>query len=42
MGKVSNIGDSVTVLGCRQSTLPWKYLGLLLGAKSKERDDLEP
>ena len=36
MGEVSNMGDLVVVLGCRQSLLPLKYFGLPLGAKLKE------
>ena len=31
------MGDLVTLLRCRRSLLPIKYLGLSLGAKFKEK-----
>ena len=37
VGKVSNMGELVALLGCRQSSLPMTYLGLPLGAKFKDR-----
>ena len=36
IGVVHNMDVLVEMLGCRQSSLPLKYLGLLLGAKFKE------
>lgn len=37
VGEVTNLGELVTLLGCRESSLPMKYLGLPLGAKFNER-----
>ena len=37
VGEVLNMGELVALLGCRQSSLPMTYLGLLLGAKFKDR-----
>ena len=37
VGNVSNMGELVALLGCRQSSLPMTYLGLPLGAKFKDR-----
>ena len=37
VGDVLNMGELVALLGCRQSSLPMTYLGLLLGAKFKDR-----
>ena len=37
IGDVLNMGELVAILGCRQSSLPITYLGLLLGAKFKDR-----
>ena len=37
VGEVSNMGELVAFLGCRRSSLPMTYLGLPLGAKSKNR-----
>ena len=31
------MGELVALLGCRQSSLPMTYLGLLLGAKFKDK-----
>ena len=36
VGAVHNLEVLVGLLGCRQSSLPLKYLGLLLGAKFKD------
>ena len=36
IGVVHNMDVLVEMLGCRQSSLPLRYLGLLLGAKFKE------
>ena len=36
VGEVHNLDILVGLLGCRQSSLPLKYLGLSLGAKFKE------
>ena len=36
IGVVHNMDVLVGMVGCRQSSLPLKYLGLLLGAKFKE------
>ena len=36
IGVVHNMNVLVGMLGCRQSSLPLRYLGLLLGAKFKE------
>ena len=36
VGDVHNLDDLVGLLGCRHSSLPFKYLGLPLGAKFKE------
>nr|XP_023880741.1 uncharacterized protein LOC111993115 [Quercus suber] len=37
VGEVTNMGELVALLGCRQSSLPMTYLGLPLGAKFKDR-----
>ena len=37
VGEVSNMGELVALLGCRQCSLPMTYLGLPLGAKFKDR-----
>ena len=37
VGNVTNVGELVALLGCRQSSLPMTYLGLPLGAKFKDR-----
>lgn len=37
VGEVINLGEIVALLGCRQSSLPMKYLDLPLGGKFKER-----
>ena len=37
-----NIEESVEILGCRQSSLPLKYLGLPLGATHKEETIWNP
>ena len=37
VGEVTNVGELVALLGCRQSSLPMTYLGLPLGAKFKDR-----
>ena len=37
MGVVHNFGLLLNVLGCKQGTLPMKYLGLPLGDKFKEK-----
>ena len=37
VGEVLNMGELVALLGCRQSSLPMTYLGLLLGSKFKDR-----
>jgi len=42
VAEVTNLGELVTLLGCRQSSLPRKYLGLPLGAKFKERTFWNP
>ena len=42
VGEVTNLGELVTLLGCRQSSLPMKYLGLPLGAKFNERTFWNP
>ena len=36
IGKVPNLEDLVGLLGCGQSSLPLKYLGLPSGAKFKD------
>ena len=36
VGAMHNLEVLVGLLGCRQSSLPLKYLGLLLGAKFKD------
>ena len=36
VGVVHNIELLLNVLGCKQGTLPMKYLGLPLGAKFKD------
>ena len=42
MGNVPNMEELVEILGCQQSTLPLKYLGLLLGASHKEETIWNP
>ena len=42
IGDVLNMGKLVAILGCRQSSLPITYLGLLLGAKFKDREIWNP
>ena len=37
MGAVHNIELLMAVLGCKQGSLPMKYLGLPLGAKFKDK-----
>ena len=37
VGDVLNMGELVALIGCRQSSLPMTYLGLLLEAKFKNR-----
>ena len=37
VGVVHNIDLLLNVLGCKQGTLPMKYLGLPLGAKFKDK-----
>ena len=37
VGMVHNFDLLLTILSCKQSTLPMKYLGLPLGAKSKDK-----
>ena len=37
VGEVSNMGELMALLGCRQSSLPMTYLVLPLGAKFKDR-----
>ena len=37
MGVVPNFELLVDALGCKQGSLPMKYLGLQLGAKLKEK-----
>ena len=37
VGEVINLGEIVVLLGCRQASLPMKYLDLPLGDKFKER-----
>lgn len=41
IGIVPKLEELVEILGCRQSSLPLKYLGLPLGATHKE-ENLEP
>ena len=42
MGVVHNFGLLLNVLGCKQGTLPMKYLGLPLGDKFKEKTIWNP
>ena len=42
MGAVHNMDLLVAVLGCKQGSLPMKYLGLPLGAKFKDKSILNP
>ena len=37
VGDVPNLHELVEILGCRESNLPLKYLGLLLGASFKDK-----
>ena len=37
VGRVHNLDLLLNVLGCKQATLPMKYLGLPLGAKFKDK-----
>ena len=37
VGTIHNIELLVAVLGCKQGSLPMKYLGLSLGAKFKDK-----
>ena len=37
VGDVHNLHELVEILGCRESALPLKYLGLLLGATFKDK-----
>jgi len=37
VGDVPNLHELVEILGCSESTLPLKYLGLLLGASFKDK-----
>ena len=37
VGMVDNLDLLLIVLGCKQGTLPMKYLGLPLGAKLKDK-----
>ena len=41
IGDVQNMQELVEMLVCRQSSLPLKYLGLLLGATFKDKDNFE-
>ena len=41
IGDVQNMQELVEMLFCRQSSLPLKYFGLLLGATFKHKDDFE-
>ena len=42
VGVVNNIELFLVVLGCKQGSLPMKYLGLLLGAKFKDKTIWNP
>ena len=42
VGDTPNIEEIKQILGCQQSVLPMKYLGLPLGAKFKEKSILNP
>ena len=42
IGNVPNMEELVEILGCKQSSLPLKYLGLLLGATHKEETIWNP
>ena len=42
VGVVNNIDLFLVVLGCKQGSLPMKYLGLLLGAKFKDKTIWNP
>ena len=42
VGVVPNIVDLVDVLGCKQGSLPMKYLGFPLGANVKDRSIWNP
>ena len=42
IGNVPNMVELVKILGCQQSSLPLKYLGLLLGASHKEETIWNP
>ena len=42
VGVVNNIDLFLVVLGCKQDSLPMKYLGLPLGAKFKEKTIWNP
>ena len=42
MGNVPNMDELVEILGCQQSSLPLKYLGLPLGASHKEETIWNP
>jgi hypothetical protein len=37
IGNVDNMGELTGILGCGTSSLPLKYLGILLGASYKEK-----
>lgn len=37
VGNVDNVDGLIGILGCEVSSLPLKYLGLLLGASSKAK-----
>ena len=42
VGAVPNMDLLVAVLGCKQGSLPMKYLGLPLGAKFKDKSTWNP
>ena len=42
VGAVHNMDLLVAVLGCKQGSLPMKYLGLPLGAKFKDKSTWNP
>ena len=42
VGVVHNIDIFLVVLGCKQGSLPMKYLGLPLGAKFKDKTIWDP
>ena len=42
IGNMPNMEELVEILGCQQSSLPLKYLGLLLGASHKEETIWNP